>query len=289
MSTMLYIHYCICCCSSTTVYPLLCICRRVSAAVYIVLCILNYFCISAVVNMYPDLVLYIYLSNKIFCLGLVPQEKPAGRPEKPLCTHCCLSDAAIRCYPLLFIRHWYPLLCICRCVSTAVDLLLFICHCVSATVSTVLYICHCICYCISATCLLCCISTTVSAAVYPPLYIYLCISTILYLPLCLLCLLCCISAIGFATVYLRLCICPCVSAPVNVYLDPILYICHCIRHCASATVYISATVYPPLYICHYVCCIVESDRVQRERLNYLSYKSYYLLNHLMVESMLLYT
>jgi hypothetical protein len=60
VSTVLYIH-CICCCSSTTVYPLLCICRRVSAAVYIVLCILNYFCISSTVNMYPDLVLYIWL------------------------------------------------------------------------------------------------------------------------------------------------------------------------------------------------------------------------------------
>jgi len=57
VSTVLYIHYCICCCSSTTMYLLLCICRRVSAAVYIMLCILNYFCISAAVNMYPDLVL----------------------------------------------------------------------------------------------------------------------------------------------------------------------------------------------------------------------------------------
>jgi len=61
VSTVLHIHYCICCCSSTTVYPLLCICRCVSAAVYIVLCILNYFCISAAVNMYSDLVLYIWL------------------------------------------------------------------------------------------------------------------------------------------------------------------------------------------------------------------------------------
>jgi hypothetical protein len=76
---------------------------------------------------------------------------------------------------------------------------------------------------------------------------------------------------------------------VNVYLDPVLYIWHCIRHCVSSTVYISATVYHLLYICHSVCCIVESDRVQRERLNYLSYKSDFLLNYLMVESMPLYT
>ena len=87
------------------------------------------------------------------------------------------------------------------------------------------------------------------------------VSAAAYLPLCLLC---CISAIVFAVVYLPLCIRPCVSAPVNVYLDPVLYIWHCIRRCVSAAVYISATVYPPMYICHCVCCIVESDRVQRE-------------------------
>jgi len=79
-----------------------------------------------------------------------------------------------------------------------------------------------------------------------------------------MCLLCCISAIVFAAVYLPLGICLCVSVPVNVYLDPVLYICHCIHRCVSATVYISATVYRPLYIYHYVCYIVESDRVQRE-------------------------
>jgi len=206
---VLYIHYCICCCSSTTVYLLLCICRRVSAAVYIVLCILNYFCISAAVNMYPDLVLYIWLY-------------------------------------------------ICHCI--------YICHGVSATVSAVLFIC-------------CCIYRCVPAAIYPTL-----LSTAVYPKR--------VSAAVypvFAAVYLRLCICPCVSATVNVYLDPVLYICHCIRHCVSATVYISATVYSPLYICHCVCCIVESDRVLSERLNYLSYKSDYLPNHLLVESIPLYT
>jgi hypothetical protein len=129
------------------------------------------------------------------------------------------------------------------CVSTTVYLdlvLLCICRCVSATVSTVLYIRHCICY---------CISTTVSAV----LYIHCCIchslSAAVYLPLCLLC---CISAI----VYLPLCIRPCVSAPVNVYLDPVLYIWQCIHRCVSAAVYISATVYPPLYIGHCICCII---------------------------------
>ena len=122
-------------------------------------------------------------------------------------------------------------------VSTTVYLLLFICHCIYCNVYPplylLLYINHCVC-----------------CVVYP----------LLYLPLYLLC---CISAIVFAVVYLLLCICPCVSAPVNVYLDPVLYIWHCIRHCVSATVYISATVYMTLYIWHFVCCIVESDRVQR--------------------------
>ena len=91
VSTTVYLDLvllCICCCLSAVVYPPLCIChcvycvvypllylllfiyhcvsaagicRRVSAAVYIVLCILNYYCISATVNMYPDLVLYIWL------------------------------------------------------------------------------------------------------------------------------------------------------------------------------------------------------------------------------------
>jgi len=87
------------------------------------------------------------------------------------------------------------------------------------------------------------------------------VSAAVYLPLSLLC---CISAIAFVVVYLLLCIRPCVSSPVNVDLDPVLYIWNCIHHCGSATVYISATVYPPLFICQCVCCIVESDRVQRE-------------------------
>jgi hypothetical protein len=73
-----------------------------------------------------------------------------------------------------------------------------------------------------------------------------------YLPLCLLC---CISAAESAAVYPLLFIRRCY---------PVLFIWHCIRRCVSATVYISATVHPPLYICHCVCCIVESDRVQRE-------------------------
>jgi len=174
VSTVLYIHYCICCCSSTTVYPLQCICRCVSAAVYIVPCILNYFSISAAVNMYPDMVLYIWL----------------------------------------YIYH---------CI--------YICHGVSATVSAVLYIRCCIRCCVPAAVY----PTLLSAAVYPTL-----VSAAVYLPLCILC-------------------------------------------CGSAAVYL------PLCSCHCVCCIVESDRVQRERLNYLLYKSDYLPNHLMVEAMPLYT
>jgi len=152
------------------------------------------------------------------------------------------------------------LLCICRCVSAAVYPLLCIRHCVSATVSTVLYIHYCICCCSSTTVyLLLCICRHVSAAVYIVLCIlnYFCISATVFLPLCICCC-------GSAAIYLPLCIYPCVSTPVNVYHDPVLYIWHCIWHCVSATVYISATVYPPLYICHCVCYIVESDRVQRE-------------------------
>jgi len=132
----------------------------------------------------------------------------------------------------------------CCCVSAAVYLLLCIHRCVSATVYPPL-------------CLLCCISTTVSAAVHLPL-----------------CIRCCVSA----AVYLPLWIRPCVSAPVNMYFDPVLYIWHCIHRRVSATVYISATAYPPLYICHCVCCVVESDWVQREI-------EFCLLNILMVESM----
>ena len=192
ISATVYLQLCICSCVSAAVYLPLCICHCVycvvypllylllfiyhciSAAVYIVLCILNYFSISAAVNMYPDLVLYIWL----------------------------------------YIYH---------CIS--------ICHGVSATVSAVLYIRCCICCC-------------VPAAVYPML-----LSAALY------------PTQASAAVYLPL----------------------CILRCGSAAVYL------PLCICHCVCCIVESDRVQRERLNYLLYKTDYLPNHLMVEAMPLYT
>ena len=182
------------CCVSTTVYldlVLLYICRCVSAAVYIVLCILNYFCISTAVNMYPDLVLYMWLY-------------------------------------------------ICHCI--------YICHGVSTTMSAVLYICCCICRC-------------VPAAVYPTL-----LSTTVYPTL--------VSAAVYPTQ---------VSAAVYPTLvSAAVYLLLCILHCGSAVVYL------PLCICHCVCCIVESDRVQRGRLNYLLYKSDYLRNHLMVESMPLY-
>ena len=135
------------------------------------------------------------------------------------------------------------------CVSTTVYLdlvLLRICHCVS-----VIW-----CFC-------------VSAAVYLPLWIGCCLSVTVYLPLYLLpcichCVCCVVYLPLFLPLYIYRCVSARVSAPVNVYFDPVLYIRHCTRRCVSATVYISTTVYPPLYICHCVCCIVESDRVQRE-------------------------
>jgi len=69
---LLYQLLCICHCISAAVYPPLCIRRGVSAAAAIVLCILNYFCISAAMNMYPDLVLYtrLYIWHCIYiCHG----------------------------------------------------------------------------------------------------------------------------------------------------------------------------------------------------------------------------
>jgi len=145
VSTVLYIHYCICCCSSTTVYPLLCICRRVSVTVYIVLCILNYFCISAAVNMYPDLVLYIWL---YICHCIHICHGVSATVSAALCIRCCICpcvSAAVsatvypllfirRCYPLLLIWYWYPPLCICRCI--------YIFHCISSTVYLQLCLLH---------------------------------------------------------------------------------------------------------------------------------------------------
>jgi hypothetical protein len=115
VSTVLYIHYCICCCSSTSVYLLLCICRSVSAAVYIVLCILNYFCISAVVNMYPDLVLYIwlYICHYIYL------------PWRICHCVCCVV------YPLLYLPLYIH-----RCIFTSVFAGLYICYCFCHCIST---------------------------------------------------------------------------------------------------------------------------------------------------------
>jgi len=65
VSATVYLPLCLLCCISTTVSAAvhlpLCIRCCVSAAVYLPLCILNYFCISAAVNMYSALVLYIWL------------------------------------------------------------------------------------------------------------------------------------------------------------------------------------------------------------------------------------
>jgi len=121
---------------------------------------------------------------------------------------------------------------------------------------------------------------------------FCCVSTTVYLDLVLLCICRCVSA----AVYLPLCICRCVSAAVYlppcircrvyrvVYLKLLLYIRRCVyravylelllytRRCEYVSwpgtvylaVYLSLYIYPPLYICHCVCCIDESDRVQRE-------------------------
>jgi len=97
--------------------------------IFPVVCTLTWYCISGCISV------IVYISAMVYL---------------PLCLLCCISAAVsaavyplllIWCwypllgirhwYLLLFIRHWYPLLCICRCVSSAVDLLLFICHCVS--------------------------------------------------------------------------------------------------------------------------------------------------------------
>ena len=165
------------------------------------------------------------------------------------------------------------LLCIliwCCCISAAVYLSLCICSCVSAAVYLPL-------------CLLCCISTTVSATVHLPLCICRSVSAAVYIVLCILNYFC-ISAAVYPTL---------VSAAVYptllfVAIYPTLvsaavYLPLCILRCVSAAGYL------PLCICHCVCCIVESYRVQRERWNYLLYKSDYLPNHLTVESMPLYT
>jgi len=147
-------------------------------------------------------------------------------------------------------------LCISAAVNMYPDLVLYIwlyiCH--------YIYICHRESATVSAVLYIhCCICRCVPAAVYPKL-----LSAAVYPTL--------LSAAVYPTLVW---ICCCLSATV----DLPLFICHCV----------SATVYLPLCICHCVCCIVESDQVQRERLNYLLYKSDYLPNHLMVESMPLYT
>ena len=165
------------------------------------------------------------------------------------------------------------------CVSTTVYLdlvLLHICRCVSAAVYLQLDP-------------LCCISTSVSAAVYLPLcirrwvycavylellwyirrceyiswpgtvYLAVYLSLYMYLPWCICNCVCVSTAVG-----LLLCICHCVSATVST----VLYIRHCICYCILATVStvlyihccicrcISTTVYLPLYIHHFVSATV---------------------------------
>jgi len=128
--------YCISCCSSATVYPLLWIYRCVPTTVYIVLCILNYLCISAAVNMYPDLVLYtwLYICHCIYiCHGI---SKSATVSTVLYICHGTMSTMLYICY---YIFHYvsttiYPTL-----VSTAVYPPLWICCCGSAAVDLPLY------------------------------------------------------------------------------------------------------------------------------------------------------
>jgi len=136
VSAAVYLPLCLLCCISTTVSATvhlpLCICRSVSAAVYIVLCILNYFCISAAVNMYPDLVLYIwlYICHCIYiCHGVSATVSAMLYIRCCICRclsdaaiRCCLSDTGIRC-----------------CVSAAVYPPLWICCCLYATVYPFIY------------------------------------------------------------------------------------------------------------------------------------------------------
>jgi len=96
VSTVLYIHYCICSCSSTTVYPLLCIRCCVSATVFAVLYICHCFCRCISTTAAP----------------VCPCECAAVDLLLFIC-HCVVYPPL---YLLLYINHC----CMCRCISTAV-------------------------------------------------------------------------------------------------------------------------------------------------------------------------
>jgi len=128
------------------------------------------------------------------------------------CRSCRLLLCIHHCVSCFGAAVYLPL-CISRCVSASEYALLCIHYGVSAAVSTVLYT-H---YCNS-----CCLSATV----YPLLYIRHCVS---------------------AAVYIVLCILSCFFVPTTENMYPDL-----VSGCISVTVYISATVYLPLYL---LCCI----------------------------------
>jgi len=172
-----------CCCISAAVYLPLCICRCVYCVLYPLLYLLLfiYHCVSTAVYlppyirrcvyraMYLELLLYIrrceyvswpgtvylavYLSLYIYlpwcichcvCFVVYPLL------YLPLCTRCCLSDAAIHGYlsdtgiRCCVSASVYTPVWICCCLSVTVYqplyiyLLLYILHCISATVSAVL-------------------------------------------------------------------------------------------------------------------------------------------------------
>jgi hypothetical protein len=107
-------------------------------------------------------------------------------------------------------------------------------------------------------------------------------------PRLLLCIRHCVSATVSAVLYIRCCICHCVSTAVYpTLLSAAIYLT-----LVSATVYLPLYIYLLLYIVHCISATVSAVLLRvieyKERLNYLSYKSDYVPNYLMVESMPLY-
>jgi len=113
VSAAVHLPLCIRCCVSAAVYPPLCISCCVSWTTFVYpplwICTLSWYCISSCISV------IVYISAMVYL---------------PLSLLCCISaavSAAVypllliwRCYLLLGIRHWYPLLCICRCLSATV-------------------------------------------------------------------------------------------------------------------------------------------------------------------------
>jgi len=143
--------------------------------------ILNYFCISATVKMYPDLVLYTWLYSRhciYICHGIsksatvsavlyICHGVSATVSAVLYICYCIFHYVSAAVYPTLVSTAVYSPLCIRRCGSAAVDLPLYlplyISHCVCCIVYQLLYLLlyirHCFCRCIS----------TAVSPVYPPL------------------------------------------------------------------------------------------------------------------------